>query len=119
MMVLMDTFVGIGLVLAAVSLPLSLGWIPPNVFYGFRVRKTLEHPEIWYPVNKYVGERLLVDSLLLVLAAVGYPYIPGIGIKVYTQAVLITWVAGLIIAIVSSFRVMNTLSIIERPKLNY
>ena len=102
-------FIVSGLVLAVVSVPLILGRIPPNGWYGFRVRKTMEHPEIWYPVNKYGGERLLVTSLLLVLAAVGYTYIPGIDLEVYSYAVLVTWVVGATIAIVSSFRYMNRL----------
>jgi hypothetical protein len=105
----MFTFVVSGLVLAAVSVPLILGWIPPNGLYGFRVRKTMEHPEIWYPVNKYGGERLLLTSLLLVLAAVGYTFMPGLPIDVYSYAVLITWVFGFTFAIVSSFLYMNTL----------
>ena len=109
MFVLMVTFVTSGLVLATVCVPLIFGRIPPNGLYGFRVRKTMEHPEIWYPVNKYGGERLLVTSLLLVLAAVGYTYIPGIDLEVYSYAVLVTWVVGATIAIVSSFRYMNRL----------
>ena len=51
MIVLTVIFVGSGLVLAVVSVPLILGWIPPNGKYGLRVRNKMEHPEIWYPVN--------------------------------------------------------------------
>lgn len=109
MSILMFTFIVSGLVLAAVCVPLILGLIPPNAFYGFRVRKTIENPEIWYPVNKYGGKRMFLASLLLVAAAIGYRYIPDLSVDVYSFAVLITWVVVFAIAIVSSFRYMNTL----------
>ena len=105
----MFTFAISGLVLAAVSVPLILGRIPPNGLYGFRVRKTMDHPEIWYPVNKFAGKRLLVASLLLVLVAIGFSFIAGLSIDGYSYAVLSVWVVGFTIAIVSSVRYMNTL----------
>jgi hypothetical protein len=109
MIVLLFLFVASGLVLAAVCVPLILGKIPPNGLYGFRVRKTMENPEIWYPVNKYGGQRLLVASLLEVLAAIGFYFVPGLGIDVYSYTVLIVWVVMFTIALVSSFRFMNRL----------
>jgi hypothetical protein len=115
MIVLMGTFVVSGVLLTVVCIPLILGKIPPNGLYGFRVRRTMEHPEIWYPVNKYGGMRLLMSSLLLVVAAVGYSYIPGIAIDVYSYAVLATWVVPSTIALIGAFRYMNTLIIGEIP----
>jgi|NGEPerStandDraft_6_1074524.scaffolds.fasta_scaffold189543_2 hypothetical protein len=115
MTVLMVTFVTVGMVLAAVCIPLILGRIPPNRLYGIRVRKTLEHPEIWYPVNKYGGARLLMSSLLLVMAAIGYTQIPGISIYVYEYAVLTTWIVGCTIGLISSFRYMGRLKVGGEP----
>ena len=114
----MVTFVTSGLVLATVCVPLIFGRIPPNGLYGFRVRKTMEHPEIWYPVNKYGGERLALASLLLVLAAFAYTYVPGISIDIYSYAVLVTWVVGFTIAMVSAFRYMKTLNVGENPPIS-
>jgi hypothetical protein len=105
----MFTFVLSGLVLVAVCVPLIRGWIPPNGMYGFRVRKTMEHPEIWYPVNKYGGKRLALSSLQLIAVAVGYTYLPGLSAEGYSYAVLITWMVGITLAVVSSFRYMDTL----------
>jgi repressor LexA len=34
--------------LMLLSLPLLWGRIPPNGLYGFRVRATLDNPDIWY-----------------------------------------------------------------------
>ena len=69
----------------------------------------MEHPEIWYPVNKYGGKRLFLASLVLVLAAVGLNYFPFLSIDVYSYSILVIWVVGFTIAIVSSFQYMNTL----------
>jgi hypothetical protein len=41
----------LGPVLILVSIPLLLGWIPRNRFYGFRVAATLRHDGVWYNVN--------------------------------------------------------------------
>lgn len=113
MITLLIVFIASGLVQVAVSVPLILGWIPPNGLYGFRVRRTMQHTGIWYPVNKYCGERLLLTSLLLVLAAVGFTHIPGIALEDYLYGVLITWVAGASLAILSCFRFINIFKIEE------
>ena len=109
LVVLLFTFVTSGLVLAAVSVPLILGRISPNGLYGFRVRKTMQNPQIWYPVNKLGGKRLLLASLGLVLAAVSFFFVPHLRIDTYSYAVLIVWVAMFAFAVVSTFRYMNTL----------
>ncbi len=51
------------LVTIAISIPLLLRKIPPNVLYGFRTRKTLSDRAVWYEAN-YLG------ALDLILASV-------------------------------------------------
>jgi hypothetical protein len=109
MIILMVMFVASGFLLAGVSVPLILGRIPPNGLYGFRVRKTMEHPEIWYPVNKYGGQRLLLSSVQLILAAIGLTFIPGLPLDIYAYGVLIIWVIGSSLGIGAAFRYMNRL----------
>ena len=98
-----------GLVLAAISVPLILGKIPPNGLYGFRVKKTMENPDIWYPVNAYGGKWLLVASLCMVSAAVGFAFIPGIAVDVYSNIILLVWVIIFTIVLVATFRYMKSL----------
>lgn len=50
------------LVLAAVSIPLILGRVPPNGSYGFRTRLTLSSPDIWYRANAFSGWALLIAA---------------------------------------------------------
>lgn len=51
-----------------ISLPLCLRLVPPNRFYGFRTRKTLSSPEIWYAANYTGGVGLIVASILALAA---------------------------------------------------
>jgi hypothetical protein len=109
MLILLILFVVSGLVLVGISIPLILGKIPPNGWYGFRVRKTMENPEIWYPVNQFAGKRLLLASLVFSLAAPGIYFIPGLQVDTFSYAVLIIWVVGFTLALVTTVRFMNKL----------
>jgi SdpI/YhfL family protein len=55
--------------LAAVfGIPMGMGLIPPNRFYGFRTRKTLSSVDIWYRANRFSGWALAIAGI----AAVGH-----------------------------------------------
>jgi hypothetical protein len=74
-LVLLNTFTG--LLLAVISVPLILQKIGPNPWYGFRVKKTLANPAVWYPVNAYAARRLLVVGLVTSGAAVLLSFVQG------------------------------------------
>ena len=109
MFILTILFTISGLVLAGISVPLILGKIPPNGLYGFRVKKTMENPAIWYPVNVYSGKWLLVAGLCTVSAAIGFAFIPGITIDVYSYAVLLVWSIVFTIALAATYRYMKSI----------
>ena len=46
---------GVPLLVLLLSAPMALGKVPPNGIYGFRTRKTISSPEIWYPANRASG----------------------------------------------------------------
>jgi hypothetical protein len=56
----------IGLVLILVSIPLALRWVPRNRLYGFRIRATLRHDDVWYDVNARGARQLLVLGVMMV-----------------------------------------------------
>ncbi len=64
-------------------MPLILRKIGPNPLYGFRVKKTLEDPAVWYPVNAYAAKRLLVVGLGISVSAALLFFLPGIDLLVY------------------------------------
>jgi hypothetical protein len=109
MLILKYMFVISGLLLAGLSIPMILRKIPPNGLYGFRVRKTMENPDIWYRVNSYSGKWLLATGLVIAATAFGIAFIPGISLDMYAYAVLAVWVVVFTILIVTSVRYMNSL----------
>jgi SdpI/YfhL protein family len=109
MLALKILFVASGLLLTGLSIPMILGKVPPNGLYGFRVKKTMENPEIWYVVNTYSGKWLLLTSLLLVLAAIGFSFVPNISLDMYSYAVLGVWAVAFVIALAASVRYLRSL----------
>jgi hypothetical protein len=56
------------LLIAALSGPMILRWIPPNPLYGFRTPLTLSNPDVWYPANAFSGWALLIAAALSLAA---------------------------------------------------
>ena len=95
MATLMILFTSSGLLLAALSVPLILRKIGPNPLYGFRVKKTLEDPATWYPVNAYAAKCLLVVGLVISLSASLLFLVPRIDLLVYAIALRRNRIGGL------------------------
>ena len=108
MTILMYLFIFSGVLLGVLSIPMIMGKIPPNGLYGFRVKKTMEDPVLWYSVNAYSGKWLLGISLLSILAAVGFSFVPDISIDEYAYSVLAVWVVIFTLALITSIRFMNS-----------
>ncbi len=103
MLTLLIIYIAGGALLAGLSIPLVLGRIPPNGLYGFRVPATIENPALWYPVNRYAGWRLLFSGLLIILAAVGLSFVPGLSLDGYALLCLAVFTLALGVTIVQSF----------------
>ncbi len=69
------TLVCVGIILLAVSIPLYLGWIKMNSFYGFRIRKAFESDENWYSINRYGAGALMCWSAVIMAAGLACLYI--------------------------------------------
>lgn len=66
---LMPTAVLLGIVIILISMPLLYSAIGPNRFYGFRTRKTLSNPDIWYKANKYMARELVAAGTVTIVLA--------------------------------------------------
>jgi hypothetical protein len=55
----------IGTLFTALGIPLKRGKVPPNMWYGFRTRKTLSNEDIWYAVNRATGEDMIRGGVSL------------------------------------------------------
>jgi hypothetical protein len=61
------TYLGLYAVLACAALPLAMGWVPPNRWYGFRLPGASLSPQLWYEINA-LGGKLFVAGLVLCAA---------------------------------------------------
>jgi hypothetical protein len=57
-------FALVGLLFVGISIPLIMGRVPLNSFYGCRTAKTLSNPKIWYEANRISGKDLLIAGVL-------------------------------------------------------
>lgn len=80
-------FPGICAVLIIVAVPLMLRKVPPNCWYGFRTRKTMTDPVVWYKANRFLGWGLTCSSLVSGAVFTGVWWLPG----VITPALLHEW----------------------------
>jgi hypothetical protein len=103
-------FAGSGLLLIGLSIPLIQRRIKPNYWYGFRTRRTLNDPAIWYNVNAYAGQRLLISGLITTGAAVVLYLIPGLTVDGYALGMTVFALGPLTIGIAQSFRYLNRLA---------
>ena len=56
-------FMGINTLVVLFSVPLVLGRVPRNLFYGFRTPKTLSSDAVWYPANRILGRAMIIAGL--------------------------------------------------------
>jgi SdpI/YfhL protein family len=59
-----------------VSIPLVLGLIPPNRFYGVRTSETRDDGRLWLSGNRFGGAAILLSSAVYLLVAQWLPYHP-------------------------------------------
>lgn len=62
-------------IFAVLSVPLVLGLVPRNRFYGVRTRRTMSSPEVWLKANKVAGWAVLASSAIYLEVARAHPYV--------------------------------------------
>ena len=77
MTLLILVYAGMSLLMIVLAVPLIQGRVQPNAWYGFRIRLTLDDPDIWYPANRYAGWLLLAYGLVLMVVTLGLPLLLG------------------------------------------
>ena len=55
---------GIPILSIIVAIPLAMQKVPPNLWYGFRTRKTLSDRSIWYRANYLGGVNMLYAGII-------------------------------------------------------
>lgn len=111
MELLLVFYVGAGLLLIALAVPLIRRKVPPNAWYGFRVPQTWSDPEIWYAANAHAGKYLLAVGVITVLAAIVLYLVPGISLDAYALACAGIILAALTVCAIRCFRYLAKLKL--------
>ena len=85
-------FIIMGLLIGGLAIPLVLGKIPPNRWYGIRFPAAYKSPENWYKINRFGGWVIIVWSI----GVVGEGLIPW----------SIKWPAAILLLVAPFFLVM-------------
>lgn len=107
---LAGVYIAIDLLTIGLAIPMILGKVPPNHWYGFRIPLTVDNPEIWYPANRYAGW-LLVGGGIIDMAGTGlFALIPGISENECLILVTILLMVILLLVVILSIRRANVLA---------
>ena len=109
MFALLLLFVGFGILSIIIALPLIDEKIKPNPFYGFRIRATLEDPKLWYAVNKYFAQRLLLAGVAEIVATAALFVLPNISLDAYALGVLGVFAIAFTIGMIQSFNYLKSI----------
>ena len=74
------------LLMIGLAVPLTLGLVGPNSWYGFRVRRTLGDPGAWYDANAFAGRCLFRSGIGAALACFVLYWTPAIDPVAYAAA---------------------------------
>lgn len=94
-------FALVGLLFVGISIPLVLGKVPPNSFYGCRTTKTLSDPKIWYEANRISGKDFLISGLLTFAASLA---MLTFGRDVNPDHVVVTLLSVLLLSVAGAAR---------------
>jgi uncharacterized membrane protein len=101
----------LGLVLIALCAPLVQERIPPNPWYGFRVRKTMSDSRIWYAANKVAGKDLMsAGAVISFTAAVTWLFAVYVPVFVLVVINLAAAVFSLAVAVAHSLLIVASRS---------
>jgi uncharacterized membrane protein len=62
-------FIVVGIVFVGLGIPLLLGRVPPNSWYGCRTNKSLSEERIWYAINRVTGKDLILTGSLTLISS--------------------------------------------------
>ena len=93
----------------AMGIPCSQGWVRPNRLYGFRTRKTLQDPDVWYPTNRVAGYWAIATGI--VAAGVSMTtFFAGLGLPAAAWVDLVPFGIGIVGTLAHGFLVIRRLT---------
>ncbi len=107
---IMGLYMASGAVLVALSLPMIRRKVPPNPWYGFRVRQTQEDPATWYAANEYAGKGLAWVGVCALVAPPLIALWPNLSLDAYALVCLAVTMVALAVCLMQSFRYLHDLA---------
>ena len=102
-------FGGIGVLLVALGIPLAVGRIGPNRWYGFRLPATLRDQQIWYAANARAGRDLIATGILLLVFVLVIRQVGGLPPNASALACSVALMAGAMVTTIRGYRLTNRL----------
>ena len=98
------------LITILVSIPMALGKVKPNRFYGFRTPKTLSSPAVWYPANRACGQYMIIASAVSLVFNLSY-WLPhrDLPIPALVLPMAAATVIPMLVSVVASMRFLKKL----------
>lgn len=93
-----------GLLAVGVSLPLILGKVKMNAWYGVRIPAAFASETAWYDLNRYGGRLLLVWGLALAVVATVGAFLPRELWIPYNWTALALVFVGLAVVMIKIYR---------------
>jgi uncharacterized membrane protein len=59
-------------VIGVAGIPLMIGIVPPNPYYGWPTRRSSSRPELWKQVNMFAGRAVVIAAALAAIAIMAY-----------------------------------------------
>jgi uncharacterized membrane protein len=102
-------FPALGLLLMIIGWPLATRRVPPNRWYGLRVRATFADEHVWYEANAATGHSLMLLGAGLMAICLGLPHLVRLEHTMYTALCGILLAIGSMILTMRSWRLANRL----------
>lgn len=101
-------FAAVGILYIGLGIPLVLGQVKPNSWYGCRTRKTLSDERIWYAVNRVTGRDMIGAGVFVLISSVSiYLFGRDMNADQAAAVLLSTLVLSVTVVVVNSIRAQN------------
>ena len=99
----------LGLFNLLVGWPLARRRVPPNRWYGVRIRATLMDPAVWYEANAVCGDGFVRLGIVLLTIALTLPLLPALPETAYVLICSAVLAVGSLRVVLRSVRLAGRL----------
>jgi hypothetical protein len=94
------------IVFVVMGIPVVMGVVPPNRIYGFRIKRTLQDAEVWYPANRVAGLWSIWTGIAATAVCIA-TFVLGLRLPTAALVELLPFVIGIAGMYVHVFRVIH------------